>query len=75
MQAKISARKDCLRFPQVTCRKLPAPAGNLREALTVRFRAAFLEPRDASFYPVPDTLTKVTLSSFEGNVKPFRFDS
>ena len=60
MQAKISAGNDCLRFPQVTGGNLPAPAGNLREAIIVRVRVDFLKPRDVSFYPVPNILTEVT---------------
>ena len=59
MQAKISAGNDCLRFPRVTGGNLTAPAGNLRETFIVRVRADFFEPRDVSFYPVPNTLTKV----------------
>ena len=74
-QPKLSASNDCLRFPQVTCGNLPAPAGNLREVFIVHVRADFLKPRDASFYPVPNTLTEVTLAAFEVNGKPFKFDS
>ena len=60
--------------PKATFGNLPAPAGNLREAFIVRVRADFLKPRDASFYPVPNTLTEVTLAAFEVNGKPFKFD-
>ena len=75
MQAKIYAGNDCLRFPQVTCENLPVPAGNLHEAFIVRVRTDFLKPRDSSFYPVPNTLTEVTLAAFEINGKPSKFDS
>ena len=60
MHAKISAGNDCLRFPQDTGSKLPAPAGNSRDAFTVRVKADFIKPRDISCYPVPNTLTKIT---------------
>ena len=60
--------------PQVFCRNLPARAGNLRETFIVRVRAEFLKSRDASFYPVPNTLTQVTFAAFEVNGKPFKFD-
>ena len=60
MQAKISAGIDCLRFLRVTVGNLPAPAGNSHEVFIVRVRADFFKPRDVSFYPVPNTLTKVT---------------
>ena len=56
MQAKISAGTDCLRFLRVTGGNLPAPAGNSHEIYIV-----FFKPRDISFYPVPNTLTKVTI--------------
>ena len=75
MQAKTSAGNDCLRFPQVTCGNSPAPVGNSHEAFIVRVRVDFLKPRDASFYPVPNTLTEVTIAAFEVNGKPFKFDS
>ena len=61
MQAKISAGTDCLRFLRVTGGNLPAPAGNLHEAFIVCVQADFFKPRDVSFYPVPNTLTKVTI--------------
>ena len=61
MQAKISAGTDCLRFLRVTGRNLPAPAGNSHEVFIFRVRADFFKPRDVSFYPVPNTLTKVTI--------------
>ena len=61
MQAKISAGNDCLRFPHVTGGNLPAPAGNSHEVFIVRVWADFFKPRDVSFYPVPNTLTKVTI--------------
>ena len=61
MQEKISAGNDCLRFHRVTGGKLPAPAGNSHEVFFVRVRADFLKPRDVSFYPVPNTLTRVTI--------------
>ena len=64
MRAKISAGNDCLRFKQVSAGNLPAPAGNLSEAFIVLVRADFLKPRDASFYPVPNTLTEVTFAAF-----------
>ena len=35
MQEKFSAGKDCLQFPQVTSRNLPAPAVKLHEASNV----------------------------------------
>ena len=57
--SKISAGTDCLRFLRVTGRNLPAPAGNSDEVFIVRVRA--FKPRDVSFYPVPNTLTKVTI--------------
>ena len=60
MQAKISAGNDCLRFPQVTGGNLPALAGNLGETFIVRVRAVILKSRDASFCPVPNTLTEAT---------------
>ena len=75
MQAKISAGNDCLQFSQVTCGNSPAPVGNLHEAFIVRVRADFFKPRYASFYPVPITLTEVTLAAFEVNGKSFKFDS
>ena len=75
MQAKISAGNYCLRFPQVTGGNLSAPAGNLGEVFIIRVRADSLKPRDASFYPVPNTLTEVTLAAFEVNGKSFKFDS
>ena len=53
--------------------KLIAPAGNLREAFIVPVRADYLKPRDVSFYPVPNTLTEVTLAAFEVNGKPVKF--
>ena len=59
MQAKISAGTDCLRFLRVTGGNLPAPAGNSHEVFIVRVRADFFKPRDVSFYPVPNPLTKV----------------
>ena len=61
MQAKISAGNDCLRFPRVSGGNLPAPAGNSHEVFIVRVRVDFFKPRDVSFYPVPNTLTKVTI--------------
>ena len=61
MQAKISAGNDCLRFLRVTGGNLPAPAGNSHEVFIVRVRADFFKPRDVCFYPVPNTLTKVTI--------------
>ena len=61
MQAKISAGTDCLRFLRVTGGNLPAPAGNSHETFIVRVRADFFKPRNVSFYPVPNTLTKVTI--------------
>ena len=61
MQAKISAGTDCLRFLRVTGGNLPAPAGNSHEVFIVRVRADFFKPRDVSFYPVGNTLTKVTI--------------
>ena len=61
MQAKISAGTDCLRFLRVTGGNLHAPAGNSHEVFIVRVRADFFKPRDVSFYPVPNTLTKVTI--------------
>ena len=70
MQAKTSAGNDCLRFPKVTCGNSPAPVGNLHEAFIVRVRADFLKPRDASFYPVPNTLTEVTLLLLKSMVNP-----
>ena len=75
MQGKISAGNDRLRFPQVTCGNLLAPAGNSREAFIVRVKMDFLKPRDAFFYSVPKTLTEVTLAAFEVNGKRFKFDS
>ena len=67
MQAKISAGNDCLWFLQVTGGNFPAPAGKLGEALFVPVRSAFFKgkrERDVSFYPVPNTLTKVTTCCF-----------
>ena len=67
MQAKISAGNDCLRFSQVTGRNFPAPADKLGEAFIVPVRSAFLEgegERHVSFYPVPNSLTKVTTCCF-----------
>ena len=61
MQAKISAGTDCLPFLRVTGGNLPAPAGNSHEVFIVRVRADFFKPRDVSVYPVPNTLTKVTI--------------
>ena len=61
MQAKISAGTDCLRFLRVTGGNLSAPAGNSHEVFIVRVRADFFKPRDVYFYPVPNTLTKVTI--------------
>ena len=61
MQAKISAGTDCLRFLRVPDGNLPAPAGNSHEVFIVRVRADFFKPRDVSSYPVPNTLTKVTI--------------
>ena len=61
MQANVSAGTDCLRFLRVTGGILPAPAGNSHEVFIVRVRADFFKPRDVSFYPVPNTLTKVTI--------------
>ena len=60
MQAKISAGTDFLRFLCVTGGNLPAPAGNSHEVFIARVRADFFKPRDVSFYPVPNTWTKVT---------------
>ena len=61
MQAKISAGTICLRFLRVTGGNLPPSAGNSHETFIVRVQADFLKPRDVSFYPVPNTLTKVTI--------------
>ena len=61
MQAKISAGADCLRFLRVTGGNLPAPAGNSHEVFILRLRADFFKPRDVSFYPVLNSLTKVTI--------------
>ena len=61
MQAKISAGTDFLRFLRVTGGNLPAPAGNSHEVFIVRVRADFFKYRDVSFYPVPNTLSKVTI--------------
>ena len=61
MQAKISAGTDCLWVLRVTGGNLPAPAGNSHEVFIVRVRADFSKPRDVSFYPVGNTLTKVTI--------------
>ena len=41
--------------------KFLAPASNSHEVFIVRVRADFFKPRDVSFYPVPNTLTKVTI--------------
>ena len=68
-QANISAGTDCLRFLRVTGGNLPASA-----VFIVRVRADFFKPRDVSFYPVPNTLTKVTICCFEINGEPFKFD-
>ena len=65
MQAKISAGTDCLRFLRVTGGNLPAPAGNSHEVFISRVRADFFKPQDVSFYPVPNTLTKVTICCLE----------
>ena len=59
MQVKFSAGNDYMQFPQVTSRNLTAPAGNLREAPTVRVRVDFFKPSDISPYPVPKNLTKI----------------
>ena len=75
MQAKISAGNDCQRFQHLTGGNSPAPVVNLHEAFIVRVKADFLKPREASFYPVPNTLTEVTLAAFEVNGKSFKFDS
>ena len=67
MQAKISACNDCLRFPHVTGGNFTAPAGKLSEAFIVPVRSAFLKGKGelhVSFYPVPNTLTKVTTCCF-----------
>ena len=67
MQAKISAGNDRLRFPQVTGGNFPAPAGKLHEAFIVPVRSAFFKgkgERHVSFYPVPNTLTKITTCCF-----------
>ena len=67
MQAKISACNDCRRFPQVTGGNFSAPAGKLGEAFIVPVRSAFFKrkgEKDVSFYPVPNTLTKVTTCFF-----------
>ena len=61
MKANISAGTDCLRFLRVTGGNLPAPAGNSYEVFIVRVPADFFKPRDVSFYPVGNTLTKVTI--------------
>ena len=61
MQAKIFAGTDCLRFLRVTGGNLPAPAGNSHEVFIVCVRADFFKARDVSFYPIPNTLTKVTI--------------
>ena len=63
-RAKLPAKAtgtDCLRFLRVNGGNLPAPAGNSHEVFIVRVRADFFKPRDVSFYPVPNTLTKVTI--------------
>ena len=74
MQAKISAGNNCLRFLRVTGGNLPAPAGKSHEVFIVRVRADFFKSREVSFYPVPNTLTKVTIVSFEVNGEPFKID-
>ena len=50
-----------LRFLRVTGGNLPAPAGNSHEVFIVGVQVDFFKPRDVSFYPVPNTLTKVTI--------------
>ena len=63
-RAKLPAKaagNDCLRFLRVTGGNLPAPACNSHEVFIIRVRADFFKPRDVSFYPVPNTLTKVTI--------------
>ena len=52
---------DILRFLRVTGGNLPEPAGNSHEVFIVRVRVDFFKPRDVSFYPLPNTLTKVTI--------------
>ena len=67
MQAKISAGTDCLRFPQVTGGNFPARAGKLGEAFIVPVKSTFFKrkgKKDVSFYPVLNTLTKVTTCRF-----------
>ena len=61
MQAKISAGNDYLRLPRVTGGNLPAPAGNSHEVFINRVQADFFKTQDVPFYPVPNTLTKVTI--------------
>ena len=77
MLAKISAGNDSLRFPQVTGGIFPSPAVKLGEAFIVPFKSAFFKKRrekDVPFYPVANTLTKVTTCCFEVNGEPFKFD-
>ena len=62
MQAKISGGNDYLPFPQVIGGNLPESASSLREVFIVRVRAEIIKLRDVSFYPVSDTLTRVTNS-------------
>ena len=67
MQPKITGGNDCLRFPQVTGGNFPAPAGKLGEAFIVPVRSAFFKKKgekDVSFYPGPNTLTKITSCCF-----------
>ena len=73
MQAKISAGTDCLWFLRVTGGNLPEPAGNSHEVFIVRVRADFFKPRDVSFYPVGNTLTKVTFVEVNGEPVKFEF--
>ena len=63
----LSGGNDSLRYPQVTDGNFPAPAGNLGEAFIVPVKSAFFKKKgekDVSFYPVPNTLTKVTTCCF-----------
>ena len=51
------------------------PAGNSHEVFIVRVRTDFFKPRDVSFYPVPNTLTKVTICCLqEVNGERFKVD-
>ena len=76
MQAKISASNDCLWFPQVIDRNLPASANSKRKAFIVRVRAGIIKPKIVSPHPVPNTFTKVTTcAAFEVINKPSKNDS